>query len=128
MTAFPNPWLSGKGGDQGQGKGRGQKGKGKDRGKEGKRGKGQGVRGGRGDAADVVPTERQEALLQQLEALASGTETSAVPRTGDVVALRVLGSDRQDLHGRRGIVGVPVLLSLLHAPHLRTLVDEMWRL
>ena len=107
-VAFPNAWnaaLRAKGdGEKGKGqKGqKGQKGGGKGR-KGGKGGKGKGEAGKAGKGpreSEELPEERRDSLMGELEALAAGTETGAVPRVGDRVILQILGRDRAELHGR----------------------------
>lgn len=86
MEAFPDAWTGGKGRGKGQGKGgkgKGGKGKGKD---------------------EEISTQRREQLEAQLRALSLGTEDSAVPRVGDRVEVKVMGTDRQELQGRLGEV------------------------
>ena len=86
MEAFPDAWTGGKARGKGQGKGgkgKGGKGKGKD---------------------EEISTERREQLEAQLRALSLGTEDSAVPRVGDRVEVKVMGTDRQELQGRLGEV------------------------
>jgi len=116
--AFPNVW-NGKGAG---GKGRkGEKGR-QDGDEQGRKG-GNGGKGGKGgkrgkggkDAGDedALPSERKDHLEAQLLALSCGTETSAIPRVGDLVQITVIGSDPQNLQGRTGkVIGVALLPSL----------------
>ncbi|CAE7795461.1 unnamed protein product [Symbiodinium necroappetens] len=102
-VAFPNAWNVGAKGDREKGKG--QKGKGKGKGQKGQKGKGRAGKAGTGSReSEDLPEERRRALMGELEALAQGTETGAVPRVGDRVLLQVLGKDRAELHGRLATV------------------------
>ncbi len=118
-AAFPNPWENGRGkggkgrkGEKGQdGDGKGRKG---DRKGDRRGGKG-GGKGGK-DAGDEesLPSERKDQLEAELVALSRGTETSAIPRVGDLVQVKtVMGSDPQQLQGKMGrVIGIALLPSL----------------
>lgn len=113
-AAFPNPWENGRGkggkgrkGEKGQD---GEKGKGRKGDRKGDRGKG--GKGGTGDE-ESLPSERKDQLEAELVALSRGTETSAIPRVGDLVQVRTLGSDPQQLQGKMGrVIGIALLPSL----------------
>lgn len=120
-AAFPNPWENGKGGKGGKGrkgeKGQdGEKGKGRKGDRKGDRGKGggKGGKGGKGGGdEESLPSERKDQLEAELVALSRGTETSAIPRVGDLVQVRTLGSDPQQLQGKMGrVIGIALLPSL----------------
>ncbi|CAK9014081.1 unnamed protein product [Durusdinium trenchii] len=112
VAAFPDAWdAKGKGVKGGKGK-RQQHG---DQGRKGKGGKGggKGGKGGKNGGKEELPTERKDELEAQLIALSRGTESSATPRVGDLVEVKVLGSDPQELQGQMGpVLGIASLPSL----------------